>query len=98
MIFFELRTKEITLFRWIEEFERGLLRKFNVHTFLPNKPRQRRIIAGSPLLTLTGNSLIANKVFPFTAKYLKRVEVIKLANVVSSNQFRQISFFKCKTA
>ena len=54
--------------------------------------------SNEPLLALAGNSLIANRVFPLTAKYLKRVDVIRFANVVSSNQFRQISFFKCKTA
>jgi len=45
-----------------------------------------------------GNSFIANKVFPFIAKYLNDVDVIKFENVDSSNQFRHISFFKCNTA
>lgn len=51
-----------------------------------------------PLLILMGSSLIAKRVLSFTAKYLNRVEVIRLANVVSSSQLRQISFFKCSTA
>jgi hypothetical protein len=55
-------------------------------------------MAGIPLLTLIGNSLIANKVFPLTEKYLKRVDAVKFENVVSSNQFLHISFFKCNTA
>jgi hypothetical protein len=30
-------------------FDIGLRRKFNVQTFLPNNPRQRRIMAGIPI-------------------------------------------------
>ena len=41
-----------------------------------------------------GNSFIANRVFPLTAKYLNDVDT----NDDSSNQFRHISFFKCNTA
>ncbi len=45
-----------------------------------------------------GNSFIANNVFPLTVKYLNDDDVVKFANVDSSNQFRHISFFKCNTA
>jgi hypothetical protein len=65
--------------------------------FLLYKYRLKRK-KNEPLLALIGNSFIANKVFPLTAKYLNDVDVIEFANVDSSNQFRHISFFKCNTA
>ena len=92
----------------------GFCRNFNVQTFLPNNPRQRRITAGipeenwcettdttsfhRPWLTLIGSSLIANTVLSLMAKYLKLVDCIRFAKVDSSRPFLQISFFRCKTA
>jgi len=48
-IWFYLEKKWLTLLRGIVGFDKGLWRKFNVQTFLPNNPRQRRIIVGIPI-------------------------------------------------